>query len=132
MPDVVRRTNADASVPRAELEHTVRDGVGWPALRLTSPADVSFGLFVHLGRGRSEPLCAAPPGAQKKNARRNGRAVRSYSTDKATLEQVLRANAASPHIVAVVSAVLEHRSLQDLVRCARGGVLLPALTVWYG
>ena len=103
----------------------VRDGVSWPALRLTSPADVSYGLFVHVARQRGEPLCAAPPGAHKKNAKRNGRVVRSYSTDKATLEQVLRANAHAPRVVAVVSAVLEHRSLQDLVRCACGVALGP-------
>ena len=96
----------------------MKDGTGWPALRLTAPFDVSFGLFVHVAHGRSEPLCAAPPGAAKKSVKRNGRLVRNYATDKATLEQVLRANAAAPHVVAVVSAVLEHRSLQDLVRCA--------------
>ena len=100
----------------AELERLVRNGVGWPSMRLTSPADVSYGLFVHVARGRAEPLCAAPPGAQKKNAKRNGKLVRSYSTDKATLEQVLRAHAQAPHVTAIVSAVLEHRSLQDLVR----------------
>ena len=94
----------------------MRSGTGFPTLRLTAPADVSYGLFVHLARGRVEPLCAAPPGAKKKDVRRNGHKVRSYSTDKATLEQVLRADAVTPLALSVVAAVLEHRSLQDLVR----------------
>ena len=95
----------------------VRNGVGLPTLRLTAPADVSYGLFVHRARGRMEPLCAAPPGALKsRQVRRNGQKVPSYSTDKATLEQVLRTNARVPRVASVVAAVLEHRSLQDLVR----------------